>query len=443
MKVLLISVGSRGDIEPFCALAQELLHAGHQVEYALQNENNYQNIVPAGVNLRSLPFESNDFYKYMNPTHGADHPNPRVRFVGVIADCIGELVLPCCQQVLEVAKDCDAIVSSSLARSLAFALTQKLSIPTYLVHLQPLLPTGLFPHYSNADEFVECVSKDPSTLTLKPEYLEGYWELERFQYEFWKERLDKMYAEIGLDPLLTFEDNKTILSGNSPSVHIINAFSNEIIPAVPDAGPNVHNVGALGDAYIPKAFDPLADDSDLAQFLKDGNKKPICIGFGSMPHDASKVEGLLQVVQDLNQRVVLVGKALTLPDTLEKSPWIQQNVRHVDGLPYAWLLPHCSVMVSHGGAGVVHATLRAGCANVVSPLMGDQFAHAKLLEAKGLGAQAGHTMNRMTKEEFQSALEKALKCTDAASSLGVKIRNEKDCGVGKFVQILSEAASEK
>ncbi|KAL3925996.1 MAG: hypothetical protein SGILL_000043, partial [Bacillariaceae sp.] len=206
-----------------------------------------------------------------------------------------------------------------------------------------------------------------------------------------------------------------------------------------DAGPNVHNVDALGFAYIPKDFLAPTEDGDLTAFLNDG-KKPICIGFGSMPYDASKVDDLLQVAQDLNQRVVLVGKSLSLPDTLEQTPWIQQNVRHADFLPYAWLLPHCSVMVSHGGAGVMHAALRAGCSQVISPLMGDQFAHAKLLEAKGLGAQAGQSMNTMTTSDFESALEKALKCTEAASALGLKIRNERDCGVGKLVQILSNAA---
>ena len=112
MKLLLISVGSRGDIEPFLALAQALLDDGHEVHYALQNESNYQSIVPSGVTVHPLPFVSNDFYNFMNPSHGADHPNPRVRFVGVVTDLIGELVLPCYQQVMEVAKDCDVIVTS-------------------------------------------------------------------------------------------------------------------------------------------------------------------------------------------------------------------------------------------------------------------------------------------------------------------------------------------
>ena len=159
-----------------------------------------------------------------------------------------------------------------------------------------------------------------------------------------------------------------------------------------------------------------------------------------MPFDNKKVEGLLRVVQELNQSVVLVGKAIKPQTTAELIDplWLEKNVRHVDSLPYAWLLPHCSVMVCHGGAGVVHAALRAGNSIVVAPLMGDQFTFGRLVEAKGLGAQAGQTnMNAMTLEDFKLALEKALTCTEAAGSVGKNIQSQEP-GVKKLVGILTK-----
>ena len=41
--------------------------------------------------------------------------------------------------------------------------------------------------------------------------------------------------------------------------------------------------------------------------------------------------------------------------------------------------------MSHGGAGVLHSTLRAGIPAVIAPLMGDQFAWARLVDARYLG----------------------------------------------------------
>jgi hypothetical protein len=277
MRVLLITVGSRGDTEPFCALSQELADAGYLVDFFVQKDSYH--LVPSSESIivHLLPFGTSDFYKFMNPSHGADADNPRVRFIGVVADVTGELVLPCWQQVLDVAKECDIIITSSLARSLSFALTQKLSVPSYLIHLQPLVPTALFPHYSNTDECVNCLTKSSTELTLEPKYLEGYWELERYLYDFLKQRVDNMYSEMALELNSTFEVIKEILSGNCSNISIINAFTNELVPNIPDAGPNVYNVGALADAYIPKNFEPPLQDSDLGLFLNQ-DTKPVCIG---------------------------------------------------------------------------------------------------------------------------------------------------------------------
>ena len=48
-------------------------------------------------------------------------------------------------------------------------------------------------------------------------------------------------------------------------------------------------------------------------------------------------------------------------------------------------LPRCRCMLSHGGAGVLHSTLRAGIPAIIAPLIGDQFVFAKLIDARELG----------------------------------------------------------
>jgi UDP-N-acetylglucosamine:LPS N-acetylglucosamine transferase len=107
---------------------------------------------------------------------------------------------------------------------------------------------------------------------------------------------------------------------------------------------------------------------------------------------------------------------------------------HVDALRFAWLLPKCSVVVCHGGAGVINSILCAGIPLVISPpLMGDQFTFAKLLEAKGLGSQARQYLNTM----FKSSLEKTMKCKGAAAIIiGLKIQSWPTTGVDKLYQIL-------
>lgn len=67
MRILLISVGSRGDAEPFCSLAATLAVRNEvtAVELFLQTDLEY--LVPKGfakINYHKLPFTQMDFYKW-------------------------------------------------------------------------------------------------------------------------------------------------------------------------------------------------------------------------------------------------------------------------------------------------------------------------------------------------------------------------------------------
>lgn len=77
----------------------------------------------------------------------------------------------------------------------------------------------------------------------------------------------------------------------------------------------------------------------------------------------------------------------TIPSRIASAPvtMTEDNILHLSSIPYPYLLPHCSMMICHGGAGVIQACLSAGIPCIVIPVMGDQFAWARLLHAKGLG----------------------------------------------------------
>lgn len=429
MRALLITVGSRGDAEPFCSLAASLGAKGHDVDIFLQTD--LKHLAPSSATVHDLPFTQMDFYKFVgNPTHGTDHENPRVRFVGIVADVIAELTFPCCEQVLEVATTAQVIISSSLARPLAMALSTKLNIPACIVHLQPLIPTNKFPHYSQTDQCVSVLTKE-GELSENDSFEESYWELEGFQHAFLQDRLDAVYAKLELPPLRFDNAFKKALSGNDADKTLIaNAFSMDIIPNVHDAEiSRIHNVGPLADAYIPADWNAPAD---LMAFLGDCEEPPVCIGYGSMPF--GKAAMILEALEELDRKAVLVGDALK---TVEANEWVKENTFQVSAAPYAWLLPQCSMMLCHGGAGVVNSTLRAGIPCVISPLMGDQFFFAKLLEAKKLGVQAGASLGGLTKSDIVEGIKRADVCIAGAKALGETIKLAKT-GVNILVEVLEE-----
>ena len=440
MRVLLIAVGSRGDAEPFCSLAATLAAREEvtAVELFLQTDLEY--LVPSGytkINYRKLPFTQMDFYKWAGverkpPQAGADHANPRVKFLGMVTDMMGELVLPCYPTVKEVADKVDVIVASSLARQLAMEVALQMEherkIPVYLVQLQSLVPTQDYPHYSQTDACVEALTKGT---TDTGNNLESFLELERFQHEFLKVQADNYLVSLdGYDKTKTLDVDTTLsaLQGqptNLIDLWMVNAVSTYIIPPASNAGPNVLNVGGLADNYIPNDFEPPAD---LISFLEK-HKRPICFGYGSMPF--GQAEMLVTAAYEVNRPAILVGSAMmsvlekmvSVEDSNSttdqpKAQWIRDNICCVTNIPYPWVLPQCSMMFSHGGAGVLHATLRAGIPAVIAPFLGDQFFFAKYVEAKGWGVAASENMMKLTKEDVLRSIEKADACQGACKELG-------------------------
>jgi sterol 3beta-glucosyltransferase len=430
MRAVIITVGSRGDAEPFCSLAAELGANGHHVDIFLQKE--LKHLSPSSASVHELPFTQMDFYKFVgSPTHGVDHENPRVKFVGVVTDVIAELTFPCCEQVLDVAKASDMIITSSLARPLSMALATKLNIPACVVHLQALVPTDKFPHFSQTEECVSVLTKGNKEANASFE--ETYWKLEGFHHEFLQDRLDAVYTKLELPPLRFDSECKKALTGQDEGKTLIaNAFSMEIVPSVHDKTATIYDVGPLADAYVPDTWNPPAD---LITFLDSCEVPPVCIGYGSMPF--GKAEMVLEALEELDRKAVLVGDALKVADGNE---WVKSNIFQVSSAPYAWLLPQCSMMLSHGGAGVVNSTLRAGIPCVISPLMGDQFFWAKLLEAMELGVQAGANLGGLTKEDVVCGIKRADACKAGAKALREKIAL-KETGVRQLVDVLEDRIS--
>lgn len=441
MKVLLVCVGSRGDTEPFCSLSSCLVSNGHEVDFFIQAD--VQHLAPTHPSIRchELPFRSLDFYKYVaNPSHGQDHENPRVRFLGIVTDCIGELVLPCTKSVLDVAVESrpDFILATSLARQLAMAVGDKVGCNIGWVQLQPLMPTKDFAHYSKQEESVDAllVMHQEKRATVDDENgrknFESYIELERYQHEFLHERVEALYADLGLGEQPSFEDDiQSALCGERDNVIMINGFSNQIFPQCSDhASKTVLHPGALADAYIPNNWQA---PGHLTTFLAACDEAPVCIGFGSMPF-AQKQE-LLAALRKLKRRVVLVGPAILLDG-------MNDNICHVETVPYAWLLPQCSMMLSHGGAGVMHATLRAGIPAVIAPMLGDQFLNARLLQRLGWGVQCGNNLGTVTCDEILASIGKASRCEDACQRLGLRMQTG-GIGAEHLVRLLTEHIANK
>lgn len=120
-------------------------------------------------------------------------------------------------------------------------------------------------------------------------------------------------------------------------------------------------------------------------------------------------------------------------------------------IPYAWLLPQCSVAVHHGGSGTTAACLKSGIPQVICPFVLDQFYWAERMEWLGVAPaplRPEHLMPDLHEDgsvcfteavrAFTSAVMKGFseECKQCASSLRNKIQEED--GISAAVCILTE-----
>ena len=108
-------------------------------------------------------------------------------------------------------------------------------------------------------------------------------------------------------------------------------------------------------------------------------------------------------------------------DPGELSP-VAHNVRVERFIPQAELLPVCSAVVHHGGAGTTFGSLAHGLPQVVVPQGADNFIHAAMLERAGVGRVL--LPGQVTPEEVRQAVNAVLEDTTyraAAGDIGAEV----------------------
>jgi UDP:flavonoid glycosyltransferase YjiC (YdhE family) len=132
----------------------------------------------------------------------------------------------------------------------------------------------------------------------------------------------------------------------------------------------------------------------------------VYLSMGTMLNRPELLRTVLAALSGLPLRVVVATGPDVEPSQLQPLPPTVHAQRHV---PQAQLLPHCQLVISHGGAGTVYAATAHGLPQLALPQMADQFVTAAALERSGaglslLGAEQNlyairHTVQRLLGEQ--------------------------------------------
>jgi len=201
-------------------------------------------------------------------------------------------------------------------------------------------------------------------------------------------------------------------------IPVMHPISPQVLPRPADWPEHV----AMTGYWFLDATDGWTPPDELARFLESGTP-PVYIGFGSMvtrrPEEIAQV--VLRAIELLGVRAILGrGWGGLQPAT------VPENVHLVDDVPHDRLLPHCAAVVHHGGAGSTAAGLRAGCPTLVVPHFADQPLWGKRVHDLGVGPPplSKKELRPETLAERIGGMLQDESMQGAARELGARIRSE-------------------
>ncbi|KAK4363659.1 hypothetical protein RND71_018900 [Anisodus tanguticus] len=120
----------------------------------------------------------------------------------------------------------------------------------------------------------------------------------------------------------------------------------------------------------------------LVNWLKAG-PKPIYIGFGSLPvQDPQKMSETIVKALAITGQRGIINKGWGGLGDLAEP---KDFVYLLDNCPHDWLFLQCAAVVHHGGAGTTAAGLKAACPTTIVPFFGDQPFWGERVHARGVG----------------------------------------------------------
>jgi sterol 3beta-glucosyltransferase len=416
MRIAIIAMGSRGDVQPYIALGKGLKAAGYSVR--LVTHENFEELV-GSHGLEFYPVKGNVQAFMEDPENRKLLESGNFLAINArAAKASQRAAIDWAEGGLVACQGMDLLVAGVGGLFLGIALAEKLDLSLLQAYVFPFTPTKTFP----AILFPQSISKLGGAVNRLSHqvFRQIMWQGSRIGDGLARQQV------LGL-PIAPFWG----LYGSAKfnRYPILYGFSSSII-AQPSDWQNTHITGYWFLDEAPDWTPPLA----LLDFLQRGSP-PIFIGFGSMvsrnPEETADL--VLQAIKLTGQRAILQSgwSGLSQRD-------FPNTVFMVDSIPHSWLFPRVAAVVHHGGAGTTAAGLRAGVATIVIPFFGDQPFWGQRVAELGVGT-APIPRKQLTAERLAEAIRRAVSdqaVRQRAADLGAKIRAED--GVANAVAIVQE-----
>ncbi|XP_031744210.1 sterol 3-beta-glucosyltransferase UGT80A2 isoform X4 [Cucumis sativus] len=343
MQIVILIVGTRGDVQPFIPIGKRLQDYGHRVRLAT-HPNFKEFVLLAGL----------EFY----PLGG----DPK------------ELAASCKDPDMDtgIPFEADAIIANRTAYGHTH-VAEGLKLPLHIFFTMPWTPTSEFPHPLSR-------VKQQAGYRLSYQIVDSliWLGLRDIINDFRKKKLQ-------IRPV-TYLSGSQFSESDVPHVYL---WSPYIVPkpkVVCSIFENEQEKEKRRFELPRYCFLDLSSNYEppesLVKWLEAGDK-PVYIGFGSLPvQDPEKMtQIIIQALETTKQRGIINEGWGGLGKSAEPKDFLYL----LDNCPHDWLFPKCKAVVHHGGAGTTAAGLKAACPTTIVPFFGDQPFWGERVHDRGVG----------------------------------------------------------
>jgi rhamnosyltransferase subunit B len=358
LDVLILTIGSAGDVHPFVGIGTALAARGHRVRI-ITSPYFGKPVLDAGLELIPLG-DASEFDEALK--------NPEIwhhrRGVRAIFDIVLGGLRRTYDAIANNLSPATVVVSSSLGFGARVA-QDKLGFKMATVHLSP-------------SQFRSAIA---------PPRLPGLWMPAwlplSVRRSIWAggdkyvldpmlaPRINALRAEVGLGPVSGILDQWW----NSPD-RVIGLFPDWFAPPQTDWPKQAVVTGfPRHDESATRLVDPA-----LEEFLAAGEPPVVFTPGSAMAHGTAFLKTSVEICRRLNRRGLLLTQYTDhLPAALPPA------VRTFSYAPFSRLFPRCAAVVHHGGIGTTAQALAAGIPQLVTPFAHDQFDNGTRVTTLGTG----------------------------------------------------------
>jgi UDP:flavonoid glycosyltransferase YjiC (YdhE family) len=386
-RIVITTIGSSGDLNPFIALGLGLRARGHEVIFAVE-ERMRPPLEDLGFQIAHLSGDGRAaLAPYTRQLLGALNPFASVR---VIVERYILPTLPAKVEELRLAcEGADLLVSAAVALAASF-VADLTGMPWASVALSPVtLPSA---------ELEPQPPIFPIPARLHSFYNRGGWAIGGSVIRRLVDRpVNEVRRRFGLPP------RRDIMQWGNLSTHFTAvAVSPAFVPRPSDWPAYAKMTGFLFWDTPEDWIEPR----DLTSFL-EGEEPLIAVSTGSMAPELGEAfarfyKTSLNAILGVGARALVIGAdPAILPDPLPR------GVYSVPFAPFSRVYPRCAAGIHHGGVGTTAQGLRAGIPALIVPWGADQFFDGGQVRRLG----AGRWMQRRfyTEERAIHALDQLLR----------------------------------